>query len=388
MFRSFFQAGFECSTGFNRNGEWIDQIWATQHDQFADLDYALLGQVGIATAREGVRWPLIDRCGRYDFSSLEPFLTASRAHGVEVIYDLFHFGYPHDVDLFSAAFPARFAEYCYAVTRHVAARVEGPPAFTPLNEPSYFAWAAGDVALFAPYGQGRGWELKVALARAMIQGIEAIWSACPEARIVNVDALCRTVAPYDRPDLALQAEWFNERVVFQSWDMLCGRLLPELGGSRRHLGVVGVNYYWNNQWEFSRPGSRLDDADPRRSPLRDLVRAVWQRYGGEVLISETSHVDEMRPVWLRERAAEAETLLDAGVPLLGICLYPVLGMPEWHARDQWTRMGLWDLIPQSPSLGRIPYEPALAALVEAQRAVAARLEITTAASGAVIGRGR
>jgi hypothetical protein len=377
MFRSFFQAGFECSTGFNRHGEWIDQTAATQHDQFADQDYALLRQVGIATAREGVRWPLIDFGGRYDFSSIDPFLAASRAHGVEVIFDLFHFGYPHDVDLFSAAFPGRFAEYCYAIARYIAARIDEPPAFTPLNEPSYFAWAAGDAALFAPYHQCRGWELKIALVRAMIQGIDAIWSACPAARIVNVDALCWTVPPRDRPDLAPQSEWFNEQVVFQSWDMLCGRLLPELGGSRRHLGIVGMNYYWKNQWEFSHSGFGLDEADDRRRPLRDLVRGVWERYGGEVLISETSHVDAMRPVWLRQLAADAVMLLDGGVPLRGICLYPVLGMPEWHARDQWTRMGLWDLIQQSPCLGRVPYEPALAALADAQRMVTARLQPVT-----------
>jgi hypothetical protein len=374
MFRSFLQAGFECSTGFNRHREWIDQVTATQHDTFADDDYALLRSVGIRTAREGVRWPLVDRGAGYDFSSLEPFLTASRRHGVELIFDLCHFGYPPHLDPFAADFAGHFAAYCHAAARFIADRVDGPPAFTPLNEPSYFAWAAGDAALFAPHLTGRGWDLKVALVHAMISGIEAIWSACPAARIVNVDALCRTVPPDDRPELADEAAAFNDRVVFESWDMLCGRLLPELGGSRRHLGIIGINYYWNNQWEWSRPGRGLDDGDPRRRRLRELVGAVWTRYGGSVLISETSHVDEQRPRWLRELAAEAEAMLDAGIPLLGVCLYPVLGMPEWHARDQWTRMGLWDLIPQSPSLGRVPYEPALAALRDVQH-----IEATAAA---------
>jgi hypothetical protein len=65
----------------------------------------------------------------------------------------------------AAAFPGRFAEYCYAIARYIAARIDEPPAFTPLNEPSYFAWAAGDAALFAPHHQHRGWELKIALVR-------------------------------------------------------------------------------------------------------------------------------------------------------------------------------------------------------------------------------
>jgi hypothetical protein len=75
----------------------------------------------------------------------------------------------------------------------------------------------------------------------------------------------------------------------------------------------------------------------------------------------------MRPIWLRELADECEILLDEGIPLRGVCLYPILGMPEWHAQHEWTRMGLWDLVPQSPTLGRILCEPMLEALREAQR---------------------
>lgn len=367
MFKSFFLAGFEGTTGYNVHRQWIDQVAATQHDRFVDEDYRLLSDVGIRAAREVVRWPLVDVRGRYDFSPLSPFLEASQKHGIQIIYDLFHFGYPHDVDLFSQVFPKRFADYCYAAARYIAAHTEGPCYFTPINEPSYFSWAAGEAGLFAPHQRGRGWELKVCLARAAIQGTDAILSASPEARIVNADALCRVVPPRDRPDLQTEADRFNSVAVFQSWDMLCGRLLPELGGSRAHLGVLGINYYWTNQWELTHAGIPLRDDDPRRWRLRDLVRGVWERYGGDLLITETSHVNEMRPLWLREAAGEADALLDAGVPLRGVCLYPVLGMPEWHDQKTWTRMGLWDLVPQSPTLRRVPYDPMMRALREAQR---------------------
>ena len=79
MFRTFFLAGFEGSTGYNRHGEWIDQIAATGHDDHLDADYARLRSVGIQAARESVRWPLVDRRGRYDFGSLLPMLRAARA---------------------------------------------------------------------------------------------------------------------------------------------------------------------------------------------------------------------------------------------------------------------------------------------------------------------
>jgi hypothetical protein len=369
MFRSFFLAGFEGSTGYNRHGQWFDQVAATGHDRTVDRDYRDLAALGIHAARETVRWPLIDLGnGRYDFSSLTPFVRAARRNGVEVIWDLFHYGYPRDVDLWGDAFPERFAEYCHAVARHIARESRGALYFTPVNEPSFMAYAAGEQGLFAPYGRGRGWELKIALVRAAIAGIDAIRLACPGARIVNVDPLCRVACPQDRPDLAEEARDFNERLVFQAWDMLAGRLLPELGGSRDHLDIVGVNYYWTNQWEWRIPlvdGKipPLADDDPRRLPLRDLIRSVWERYGGEVIISETSHVGDRRGVWLGEAAAEAEALLLDGVPLRGLCLYPILGMPEWHEPEVWTPMGLWDPVcHRDPHGDRLVCQPMLDAL--------------------------
>jgi hypothetical protein len=368
MFSSFFLAGFESATGYNAHCEPFDQIAATEHDARADEDYRLLAGAGVRAARDAVRWSLVDRGGRYDFSSSRPVLEAARRHGVELIHDLFHFGYPADVDPFSDEFAERFADYAYAAARFVSAHTDGACYFTPVNEPSYFSWAAGEVGLFAPHARGRGWELKVCLVRAAIRGIEAIRAACPEARIVNVDPVCRVVAPFDRQDLQGEADAYNTGAVMEAWDMLSGRLMPELGGSPRHLDVVGINYYWTNQWELGRAGVPLDDWDERRAPLRELVGGVGARYAGaEILITETGHVGEMRAPWLRELAGECEAMLLDGVPLRGVCLYPVLGMPEWHARHVWARMGLWDLERDGGGLRRVPHEPTHEALREAQR---------------------
>jgi hypothetical protein len=367
VFRSFFQAGFEGATGFNRHGEWIDQIAATQHDLYADEDYQRLRDIGLLTVREAARWPLIEReRGRYDFSPLDPFLAAADKHGIEIIYDLFHFGFPPHIDLFSPNFPPQFAEYCYALAQYITRQMPGQHFFTPVNEPSFFSWAAGEVGLFAPHSQGRGWELKVQLIRAAISGINAIRAACPIARIVNVDPLCRLAVPHSQPELGEEVEKFNSKVVFQGWDMLCGRLLPELGGSPAHLDIVGINYYWTNQWEWGRAGVPLTYDDARRARLRELVRAVWQRYGAEMLITETSEVNENRAFWMRELTEETRHILEEDMALHGICLYPILGMPEWHARHEWTQMGLWELRNEQTKLERIVHEPMLHALREAQ----------------------
>lgn len=367
MFDSFFFAGFEPTATWNAQKDWIDVIAATEHDRHVDADYRRLSEAGLHAAREAMRWPVIDRGGQLDFSSVIPFLEASRRHRIEVVWDLFHYGYPGDLDPFGSEFVQRFSRYCSAAAKLVSEYTRGTCYFTPVNEPSFFAWAGGEVGRFAPHCFGRGPELKIALVRAAIAGINAIRAVIPDARMVNADPLCRVVPPADHIDPHADSEDFNHRAVFESWDMLCGRTLPELGGSRWHLDIVGVNYYWTNQWEIGQEERPLSFDDPRRWPLARMLRQVWKRYGGEFLITETSHVDDMRPIWLRMLADECEKLIDEGVPLRGACLYPILGMPEWHDPSSWTRMGLWDLVSNGSRLVREPYLPMLEALRSAQR---------------------
>ena len=142
--------------------------------------------------------------------------------------------------------------------------------------------------MFAPHGTGRGFELESrAGARRDRRASTRSAAVRPDARIVNADPLCHVALRPTNRDLAAEARDFNERLVFQTWDMLSGRLLPELGGSRDHLDIVGINYYWTNQWEWRIEPLRdgkippLADDDPRRVPLSELVRAVWERYGGD-----------------------------------------------------------------------------------------------------------
>jgi hypothetical protein len=366
MFRSFYLAGFECATGYNMHGEWIDQIAATEHDLHCDADYARLDETGIHAVREAIRWPLVDRAGKYDFSSVQPFVDAALRYDFDVIWDLFHYGYPDDLEPFSNEFGQRFAEYCRAAARFIRRSTQRTCYFTPVNEPSYFAWAAGEVGRFAPHARGRGFELKVSLARAALSGIAAIRDVCPDARILNVDPICRVSVGSADPESRRLARRFNEESVFEFWDMVSGRIMPELGGTPESLDIVGLNYYWTNQWELGRDGVPLKDNDPRRVPLTDLVRAAWQRYGSEVVITETSALEAARAGWIHELSAMAEQLFDEGVPLGGICLYPILGMPEWHARDQWARMGLWDLERDQQVLQRKMCTPMLEALRAAQ----------------------
>jgi hypothetical protein len=369
VFKSFFQAGFECTTGYNRDGQWIDLIEETWHHRHLDEDYRRLRGVGIATVRDAIRWPLVDKGGgNYDFSTVRPLVEAATRNRMEVVWDLFHYGYPEGLDPMTDAFADRFADYCAACARYLRKRMRGQLWFTPVNEPSYMSWAAGDVAHFAPYLTGKAYELKVALIRAAIRGIDAIRAVVPDARFVHADPLCRVVPPNDSPEAAAAAQHFNEKMVLQSWDMLAGRVHPELGGSPAHLDVLGINYYWNCQWVHGEQGTWLEPDDPRRTPLRDLVHEVWLRYGTEIVISETSHWGDNRAGWIDQLTDEVDWLLEQNVPLRGVCIYPILGMFDWHAPRDWMPMGLWDIDCES-GMRRVVHQPMLKALLRAQRRV-------------------
>jgi hypothetical protein len=98
-----------------------------------------------------------------------------------------------------------------------------------------------------------------------------------------------------------------------------------------------------------------------------MIGSVWDRYGGPLLLTETAHIGDRRGPWLSEVAKEAEVLLRNGVPLAGVCLYPILGMPEWHEPDVWTPMGLWDPVCTRDPSERLLCEPMREALASAHQ---------------------
>ncbi|HKV10276.1 MAG TPA: beta-glucosidase [Thermoanaerobaculia bacterium] len=336
--KSFWIAGFECSCHCRKDGRRIDLLATTGHDRFAMADYARARALGMETVRDGVRWHRIERSpGRYDFSSFLPQVRAAQRAGVQVIWDLCHYGWPEHLDVFRPAFVDRFADFARAVARRIADETDEPPFYAPVNEISFWSWAGGDMALFNPCETGRGFELKAQLVRACLAAIDALWSVDSRARILHADPAVHIVPDPDRPEEREEAEGY-QRAQFQAWDMIAGRLWPQLGGDERYLDWIGVNYYPHNQWVYRGPTLARDD--PRYRPLRDVLADVWERYGRPILIAETGAEEGLRAPWLRYVSEEARAARRAGVPVHGICLYPILDYPGWDD-DRHCRTGLW-----------------------------------------------
>src|SRR5947209_15542050 len=341
MFQSFWMAGVECACHRRLGGRRLDLIAATGHDRFAAADYARARDLGMATVRDGVRWHRVEPApGRWDFSSLLPQVRAARETGVQVIWDLCHYGWPDDLDdldVFRPDFVDRFATYARAVARLIAAETDEPPWYTPVNEMSFWAWAGGEVGAFNPFATGRGFELKAQLARAFLAAADAVWSVDSRARVLTCEPAIHVVAGPGRPERRADAEG-HRRAQFEAWDLVLGRLWPQLGGDERYLGVLGLNYYPENQWILDGPGVRL--GDPLYRPFREILREIFDRYGRPLVVAETGAQEGARAGWLRYVAGEVLAARRQGVPVQGICLYPILDYPGWDD-DRHCHSGLW-----------------------------------------------
>ncbi len=344
LFDSFWMAGFESSSHITKAGVRLDMIESTQHNQFVVEDYRLLREFGFGTIRDAVRWHLIDRGSRYDFSSLAPMVEAAQKESVQVIWDICHYGWPDGVDILSPAFVDRFERFCGAIARFMKQYSDRVPFYAPINEISFFAWAAGQVGFMHPCRIGEGVALKEQLVRAAIAGIEALWAVDSRARMAQIDPIMHVVTPRYHPELAAAAA-AQHASQFEAWDMLSGVVKPELGGHPRYLDIIGVNYYHANQWEYPDNRLRWEDTprDERWIPFSGLVADVYQRYKRPMFVAETGHFGVGRAAWAREIVSEVMLARDSVIPLEGICFYPIIDRTDWEDSSHWHNCGLWDL---------------------------------------------
>ncbi|KQR66943.1 hypothetical protein [Pedobacter sp. Leaf176] len=360
-FRSFWMAGFECSDQLNHYGNRVDLLSETGHIYKTAQDYQLLINMGIYTAREGIRWSFVETAPyQYDFSIVKSMLNAAKLTGMQQIWDICHFGYPVDLSPLHPHFCDRFVGMCSAFASfHKNHCPNERLIVTPINEVGFISWLGGDHASTSPYTRGMGWEVKYALVRAYILGIKAIKAINPETWVMTTEPLVNIVPDLDATlEMVLEAKEKHE-FQYQTTDMLTGMICPELGGSKDLIDFMGYNFYYNNQWvasDFSfLPWANLDP-DPRWRGLSSLLEEAYMRYGIPVVLSETSHPGEHRPNWLELVTKECVKTLKMGIPLKGICLYPIIDRPDWDHLHYWHHSGLWDADENNPH-ARLIYRP-------------------------------
>ena len=352
---SFFIGGFECASHRRGDNRRLDLAQSTGHEANAAADYSALARHGIRTVRDGLRWHRIETApGHYDWSSFLPMLRAARETGTQVIWDLAHYGWPDHLDIWSPAFADSFAAFARAAAGVIRSETDTEPFYVPVNEISFWAWAGGSVAYINPLAEARGDELKLALARAALAAIDAVRSVDPRAQILCAEPAIN-IAPRSRSRVDIAAARDYRDSQYDALDMLLGRRRPDLGGADDRVDMVGLNFYIHNQWTDGDLALALDHPDYR--PLRDILTEVHRRYDRPVLMAETGIEGDTRAPWLRVMASEVAAAQQAGVPVEGLCLYPVTDYPGW-VDDRYCPTGL---LGYADDRGARPEDPPLVA---------------------------
>lgn len=365
IFKTFLMGGFECADHINRSGERVNLLKETQHDVRVEEDYIALASLGIRVVREGICWSSVEiKPGFFDFSEVQNRIACAEKHGIQQIWDLIHFGYPDDMYPTHPKFCARFVALCDAFADFYSAFAQDTLYVVPINEISFLAWHSGDVRGTAPFAVNSGWDIKYHLCKAAILGIKALRSAIPDCRIVLVEPLIK-IHGTEFTD-AQEVHNLNEH-QFQAMDIIAGRMCPELGGSEDFLDVLGFNYYWSCQWEHGVGSLPWPETEHfRRTALRDLLGLAYARYGKPMILSETGHFGCGRVEWLAEVLSECQSAMNSGVPILGMCIYPVIDRPDWDDLSRYFDCGLYDL---DSYKNRIPHEGSLKAVRLLQRLI-------------------
>ncbi len=355
-------AGYECSDQLNCFGSRVDLLKTSGHMALVEQDYWDIAAYNIKTVREGIRWSMVEKVPyQYDWTDVIKLFEASKKTGTQQVWDICHFGFPDDLTPLHPMFARRLTAVCVAFV-HLYKKYfpDEILVVTPINEVSFISWLGGDVKGTSPFCHGQGWDVKYNLMRAYIEAVHAIKNMDASVKILATEPLINIALPLNPTAAEVTATYNINQDQFQAMDMLSGKICKELGGSPECMDIAGFNFYYNNQRRVNEsiPLNWLQrDGQQGWRHLSELVRNAWQRYYCPVIISETSHAGGDRPLWMRYVGEECKKMLDEGLPLLGVCLYPVIDRTDWDYTDVWHHSGLWDTNDESTiALDRILHE--------------------------------
>jgi UDP-galactopyranose mutase len=321
----------------------LDAADASQYRRRVEADYHAVRDAGIACVRESIDWRRVSRGDRFDFSTVAVRAECARRAGLQIAWTLCNGGAPDGIDMRSGAFVDRFAIFARAAARMIGqSKGVGAPVYMPVNEIAFQSWALAETGLFHEQRselRNRGHELLRQLVRAALAACDAILEVVPQARFVHVEPIVSTRLSGSDARIGGDSQ-------FEVWDMLSGRLEPELGGHPRYLDVVGVHHHHSiPSWRGAAPGGAIA-ADVSRFMLHQLLADIHARYGRPIVVCETNHESAARAAWLRELGDEIGEALLQGIPVQGACLCRAVARPTWEDPRYWRGRRLWDVLLQ------------------------------------------
>ena len=335
----------------------LDEYELMGHYQHWREDLALARELGVQALRWGIPWYRVEpEPGKFDWQWTDEVLPyLCQELGITPIVDLMHYGCPFwlEREFANQAYPEAVAAYAAAFARRYRDLVRW---YTPLNEPLINALQCGKRGVWPPYLRSeRGYVLLILqLARGIQRTIAAIKEIDPQAIMVHVEATGLSRA--EVPELESFVLDYEEE-HYLSLDLLTGQVdadhprfawLLRHGASRHDLtdiarhparwDVLGLNFYpqWGTrQFYLNQQGKlcyRL--VEKEGSGFTALIAAYHARYGGPIMITETSafRSQQARANWLDTSLAAVKNLRHQGVPVLGYTWFPLFTMIDWRYR--------------------------------------------------------
>jgi beta-glucosidase/6-phospho-beta-glucosidase/beta-galactosidase len=252
-------------------------------------------------------------------------VEAAEQAGVQVIWDLCHYGFPDHLRLGSDEFIAAFARFASEATRVHCSLTGRPPLLCPINEISYFSWAVNTGYFPRLEQEKRGW-VKSRLVTAALAGARAAREVDRHVKLFWAEPLINILPSSNNEDDRSRAEQLRQG-QFEAYDMLLGRADPQLGGGGWAADALGFNFYSDNQWIDGGSTIPLGHHEYRR--LADMLVEVHERFGKPIFISETGAEGSARSAWFHYVCEEIREAQAQGVTIEGICIYPVTSFPGW-----------------------------------------------------------
>jgi beta-glucosidase len=359
---------------FPKTGRTLDEYELTQHYDRWEQDIDLIGELGVAAARYGIPWHLINpKPGVWHWEIADGPLEKLLDLGIAPIVDLVHYGLPSWIEraFLNPDYPQYVAEYASRVAERFRGRIH---AYTPLNEPRITSWYCGRIGWWPPHE--RSWRGFVAVMLGVCRGIiattEALNAVDPEILPVHVDA----TDLYETADPALRKETAHRQaLVFLALDLISGRIdhdhalhawllthgasESDLAWFRAHavaLPLIGLNLYpMFTKKVLGRmlTGRRRIKMEYARGDLvESLGKLYWDRYHSPLFVAETASTGSVlrRSQWLNDSVAAVRNVRASGIPLIGYTWWPLFALVTWAYRQgehpphyYFKQMGLWDL---------------------------------------------
>jgi beta-glucosidase len=321
-----------------------DIFESTAHDVHWREDLQLLRNCGVTRLRYPIRWHRVEaEEGVFNWQDTDTVLHHLRDNGFSPIVDLVHHtSYPRWLE--DGFADPRFHTAYRRYTEEFARRYPWVTEYTLFNEPFSTLFLTGHEAIWPPYHRGLDTFVSQLLnvLPAVAEASRTYAELLPGAKHVWVDT-CEHHTGAGASGSAY-ARMANERrflvldsFLGQGYDPHgpMGDLLRDAGGEALQslepgrIDVLGMDYYAHCQWHFDDQGGYPNTPYPM--PLAQQIFSYWDRYRLPCLITETNVRGSTsdRATWFKYVLEQCERAREMGVPLEGLCWFPVIDSTDW-----------------------------------------------------------